>query len=111
MYKYVIISLLLSMNIALALESIDYKTGYIAGREDAVGEPIWFYGGLLTGPLGLGASFILSPDKPENVNTLYSDEYLNGYYDGYKYETEIKNTHFASTGFLISFLIIFILTN
>jgi len=111
MFKYILIAFLISINLALGLENDEYRAGYIAGQNDAIGESMWFYSGLFTGPLGLAASFILSPAKPENVYPYYSDEYQNGYYDGYKYEAEIKNTHFASTGFLIFFLTIVIFEN
>ena len=111
MFKYILIAFLISINLALGLENDEYRAGYIEGQNDAIGESMWFYSGLFTGPLGLGASFILPPAGPKINNSKYSDEYLDGYYDGYKYETEIKNTHFASTGFLIFFLTIVIFEN
>jgi hypothetical protein len=107
MYRYVIITVLLTISLAFSLENSEYESGYLTGKQDAVGEPIWFYSALFTGPLGLGASFILSPTIPQDVNSNYSGEYLDGYYDGYRDETSFKNIQFATTGFLTMALTVY----
>ena len=87
--------------LVLAEDTSEYKSGYIDGKKIAIGESIWFYIGFFTGPLGLGASFILEPTSlPHNINYNNSDYYLEGYLKGYKDETTFNNIQFASTGFL-----------
>ena len=100
MFKYIIIFILFSICLVFADENSEYNTGYFDGKQIAEGEEIWFYMGLFTGPLGLGASFILYPTSlPHNINYINeTDNYLEGYLKGYKDETALKNIQFASTG-------------
>ena len=110
MIKYFLILILSSATFLYSEEDNQYKIGYYDGKHDAVGKEEWFFGGLLTGPLGVGASFLLKTTySPKSIDDYQSEEYLEGYIKGYEEETTLKNVRLASTGFLTLISIVFIL--
>ena len=101
MLKYFFVSIIFSIGFLIAVENNEYKVGYYDGKYDAVGEEKWFFCGLLAGPFGVGASFILRPTySSQNIDIHLSEDYLKGYAKGYEEETALKNIQLATTGFL-----------
>jgi len=86
----------------------DYVQGKMDGSMMAKGDKTWALAGIL-GPLGVLTAFIYPQEPPISVFSSKSREYAFGFTESYRTECRNKNAGYALGGWLVSWLIVYVI--
>ena len=88
------------------IKTSDYSQGLFAGERNATGNSSWFFAGVIFGPLGVAAAYVVKPNPPGHSLMGKHLDYVLGYTEGYRNKSRGKNTLYAFRGLLFSVVVV-----